>query len=86
MVASDPVLDNAFRLMRDGDILFENNRYSSVVALSVLCLDEIGKYLLTLWTARNASFRYDKRALHKMKQVAIASLFMADAVRREYLK
>lgn len=86
MVASNPVLANAFRLMRDGHVLFENNGYSSVVALSVLCLEEIGKYLLTLWTARNASFRYDKRALHKMKQGAIASLFMADAVRREYLK
>ena len=85
MVASNPVLANAFRLMRDGHILFENNGYSSVVALSVLCLEEIGKYLLTLWTARNASFRYDKRALHRMKQGAIASLFMADAVRREYL-
>lgn len=86
MVASNPVLGNAFRLMRDGHILFENKRYSSVVALSVLCLEEIGKYLLTLWTARNPSFQYDKRALHKMKQGAIASLFMADAVRREYLK
>lgn len=86
MVASNPVLGNAFRLMCDCHILFENKRYSSVVALSVLCLEEIGKYLLTLWVAGNASFRYDKRALHKMNQGATASLFMADAVRREYLK
>lgn len=86
LVAANPVLDNAFRLMSDGHILFKNNRYSSVVALSMLCLEEIGKYLLTVWTAKNASFHYDKRAMHKMKQGAIAALFMADTVRREYLK
>jgi len=86
MVAANPVLDNAFRLMSDGHILFENERYSSVVALAMLCLEEIGKHLLTIWTTRNPSFQYDKRAMHKMKQGAIASLFMADTVRREYIK
>jgi AbiV family abortive infection protein len=86
MVAMHPVLDNAFRLMSDGHVLFENERYSSVVALAVLCLEEIGKYLLTTWTAARPAFQYDRRALHKMKQAAIAALFMADTVRREYRK
>jgi AbiV family abortive infection protein len=86
MVAAHPVLDNAFRLMSDGHVLFENERYSSVVALSVLCLEEIGKYLITTWTAANPAFQYDRRVLHKMKQGAIAALFMADTVRREYRK
>jgi hypothetical protein len=27
MVATHPVLDNAFRLMSDGHVLFENERY-----------------------------------------------------------
>lgn len=86
IVAANPVLNNAFRLMCDGHILFENERYSSVVALAMLCLEEIGKHLLTIWTTKNPSFQYAKRAMHKMKQGAIASLFMADTVRREYLK
>ena len=86
MIAAHPVLDNAFRLMTDGHVLFENRRYSGVVALSVLCLEEIGKYLLTAWVAANPAFQYDNRPLHKMKQCAIAALFMADTVRREYRK
>lgn len=86
MIAANPVLDNAFRLMTDGDVLFENRRYSSVAALSVLCLEEIGKHLLTIWSASNPSFQYDKHALHRMKQGAISSLFIADTVRREYIK
>jgi AbiV family abortive infection protein len=86
MIAAHPVLDNAFRLMSDGDVLFANERYSSVVALSVLCLEEIGKHLLTRWTTADSALRYDRHAIHKMKQGAIAALFMADAVRREYVE
>ena len=56
MVAANPVLDNAFRLMSDGHIRFKSNRYSSVVALSMLCLEEIGKYLLTIWITRTRRF------------------------------
>ena len=83
-VRGNPILLNAFRLMSDGDLLFTKKRYPSVVALAVLSLEEIGKYLLAAWTAADPSFGYDRRQLHKMKQGAVASLFTSAAVRAEY--
>jgi AbiV family abortive infection protein len=83
-INSNPTLENAFRLMRDADLLFKNKRHASVVALAVLSLEEIGKYLLVRWSSDDSKFNYDRRRLHKMKQGAIAALFMVDAVRKEY--
>ena len=34
MVAGNPVLDNAFRLMSDGHVLCENKRFSTFVGLT----------------------------------------------------
>lgn len=85
LVHSEPILGNAFRLMNDASLLFEGGRYSSVVALAVLCMEEIGKYLLVLWS-QNPSFTYDKRRSHQAKQLAIAALFVSDRVRRESTK
>ena len=83
-IMGNPILQNAFRLMCDGDLLFANRRYSSVVALAVLSLEEIGRYLLSVWATDDSSFRYDKHNLHKMKQGAVASLFAVGAIRDEY--
>lgn len=85
MVAASPVLENAFRLMVDGDCLFRNERYASVVSLAVLSLEEIGKYLLDLWS-RDAAFAYDRKRLHQAKQRAVAALFTSDRMRIESRK
>jgi AbiV family abortive infection protein len=82
LVQADPVLENAFRLMNDAGFLYDGERYSSTVALTVLCLEEIGKYLLTLWS-NGSAFTYDKSKLHQSKQLAIAALFVADRMRQE---
>lgn len=85
LVHEEPVLGNAFRLMNDASFLFDGERYSSVVALAVLCMEEIGKYLLMLWS-KNSSFTYDKRWIHQVKQRAIAALFISDRIRGECIK
>ena len=83
LVRDDPILANAFRLVTDAELLFDNGRYSSALALAVLSMEEIGKYLLARWSSEDPSFRYDKRKLHRMKQGAVAALFLTDSARRE---
>lgn len=85
LVQAEPVLGNAFRLMNDASLLFDGGRYSSTVALAVLCMEEIGKYLLALWS-KNSALTYDKRRLHQSKQLAIAALFVSDRMRQEAYK
>lgn len=85
LIRTEPILGNAFRLMNDASFLFEGGRYSSTVALAVLCMEEIGKYLLSLWS-NNSAFTYDKRRLHQSKQLAIAALFVSDRMRQEAYK
>lgn len=85
LVHTEPILGNAFRLMNDASFLFEGGRYSSTVALAVLCMEEIGKYLLAQWS-KSPAFAYDKRRLHQSKQLAIAALFVSDRMRREAYK
>jgi AbiV family abortive infection protein len=85
LVQTEPTLENAFRLMNDADFLFAGGRYPSVVALAVLCMEEIGKYLLTTWS-KTPAFSFDKRRLHQSKQMAIAALFIAGGMRQELKK
>lgn len=40
------VRDNAFRLYGDAVLLFENERYASSIAMSILAIEEVGKYLI----------------------------------------
>jgi AbiV family abortive infection protein len=82
-VRSDPVLANAFRLMEDASLLMGFKRHSSALALASLSLEEIGKYLLNMWTADDPKFTYDNRKLHQMKQAAIGALFMTEGARKE---
>jgi AbiV family abortive infection protein len=83
LVTENPVLANAFRLMNDAALLFENGRYSSSPALAVLSLEEIGKYLLARWSREDPSFKYDKRRLLRMKLEAVADIFLTHSARRE---
>lgn len=83
LVEQDPSLANGFRLLTDASLLFDFGRYSSVVALAVLSMEEVGKYLIAQWSNSDASFRYDKHKRHKMKQGAVAALFLCDSARRE---
>jgi AbiV family abortive infection protein len=85
LVQAEPILGNAFRLMNDANYLFEGGRYSSTVALAVLCMEEIGKHLLALWS-KNSAFTYDRKRLHHAKQLAIAALFISDRMRQEAFK
>jgi AbiV family abortive infection protein len=85
-IKTNPILANAFRLMCDASLLIDNHSYSSAVALAVLSLEEIGKYLLGVWTAEDEKFKYDKRRFHQMKQAAIGALFIAEGARKEVRK
>lgn len=85
LVQAEPILGNAFRLMNDASFLFEGGRHPSTVALAVLCMEEIGKYLLEIWS-RNSAFAYDKRRMHQSKQLAVAAIFVADRMRQEAYK
>jgi AbiV family abortive infection protein len=66
---------NAKRLLRDAVLLSDNKRYASAFALAVLGLEEIGKVILRRWNLSNSG--------HLNKQLAVSSLLMADALRRE---
>ena len=68
---------NAKRLLRDAKLLSDNKRYASAFALAVLGLEEIGKSILRQWNLWNYS------SSHLNKQLAVSSLLMADALRRE---
>lgn len=82
-IKNNPVLDNAFRLMADADLLIRHERYASALALAVLATEEIGKYLLSLWQKNDPAFAYNRHKLHRMKQGAVAVLFMSERVRRD---
>lgn len=85
LITAEAALSNAYRLMSDASYLIEGRRYASAVALAVISLEEIGKYLLAMWS-KNPEFAFDRRRLHEAKQRAIAALFMADRMRAEYQK
>lgn len=85
-IERDPALRNGFRLFSDASLLFDCGRYASSVALAFLALEEVGKYLLTRWSAEDNSFRYDKKRLHVMKQGAVAAIFLAYGARSECKK
>jgi len=82
-VKNNPVLENAFRLMTDADLLIRHERHASALALAVLATEEIGKYLLSLWQKGDPAFTYNRHKLHRMKQSAVAVLFMAERARRD---
>jgi len=82
-IKDNPVLDNAFRLMTDADLLIRHERYASALALAVLSMEEIGKHLLSVWSKDDPGFKYNRHKLHRMKQGAVAILFMADRARRD---
>ena len=82
-IKGNPVLDNAFRLMTDADFLIRHDRNASALTLAVLSMEEIGKYLLSVWSKDDPAFKYDRRKLHRMKQGAVAVLFMADRARSD---
>lgn len=82
-IDADPILNNAWRLATDADILMKKGRYGTALALAVISLEEIGKFLLTQWST-DQTFKYDKSKLHIAKQAAIAALFTTEEVRKRY--
>jgi len=83
-IKASPVLSNAFRLMKDAELLFKAKSYASAVALACLAIEEIGKFLLAAWSSANEMFTYDRGRLHLSKLTAIAAMLLADSMRREY--
>jgi len=76
------IFKNAARLIADARLLHESEREASAVALSVLALEEIGKYALHQWSLSEQERSLLKRLnFHRVKQMAIGALIMAaDAV------
>lgn len=48
-------LSNAQRLLADSVLLHENDRVESSIALAVLAIEELGKYLIECWNVKNAA-------------------------------
>jgi hypothetical protein len=66
-------------LVEDAELLLENGRHGSALALAILALEEVGKYYLEKW--REATHRRTRR--HGNKQQAVKVLDVADAVLME---
>src|SRR5260221_9109418 len=85
LVTSDPILSNAFRLFRDGDLLHADGSYATTIALAVLGFEEIGKYLLETWSVEDPKFSYKGHSnYHQSKQAAVAALFLTESARKEF--
>jgi AbiV family abortive infection protein len=61
------IRDNAFRLHEDAVLLMSNRRYPSAVGLSVLAIEEVGKYLMLRDHKNN--FKAEGLRRHSAKQV-----------------
>lgn len=83
-ITASPTLTNAFRLLKDAELLFDAASHASAIALSCLAIEEIGKYLLATWPAANPQFSYDRRKLQLSKKIVVASMFLADGMWSEY--
>jgi len=55
-IKDNPVLDNAFRLMADADLLIWNERHASAPALAVVSMEEISKHFLSMWSKDDPAF------------------------------
>jgi AbiV family abortive infection protein len=70
------IRDNAFRLHKDADLLMSNERYASAIALSILAIEEVGKYLI-LRDDKNDSETKRLRH-HSTKQSALSGRYLSD--------
>jgi len=67
---------NAFRLCADAQLLFEHERWASCIALSVLVIEEVGKYLLL--SGDPVDPRVRKLSQHPIKQSAVSDGYLVD--------
>jgi AbiV family abortive infection protein len=81
--AQTKLADNARRLFQDARLLYENGRYASSTALSILSIEEVGKYHVNRWKHEDPEWspkiRFPLR--HTDKQRAFAAPFVALAQR-----
>lgn len=66
---------NAVRLLEDARLLFTNDRHASSVALSILAIEEVGKFLI-LSAVKPGVAR--KTLRHGEKQSAVSSMYSGD--------
>lgn len=71
------VEQNAQRLLRDAEFLFDGGRYPSSAALSVLAIEEVGKWLFLRQSATPDSVRLRH---HVQKQISASTMCLADEV------
>jgi AbiV family abortive infection protein len=70
------IRDNAFRLYEDAGLLMSNKRYASAIALSILAIEEVGKYLI-LRDDKNDS-KAKRLRHHSVKQSALSGRYLSD--------
>ena len=76
--AATQLAKNAHRLFDDAKLLARRGRYASAVALSILALEEVGKYHIYLWKDLDPKWT-PKRSdppRHSDKQAAVAAPFV----------
>jgi AbiV family abortive infection protein len=74
-------LRNAGRLLADAQLLLENNRSATALAVAILSIEEVGKAVMYRWSS-DAEFRHDERqyGFHKVKQAVASTLLIGKDV------
>jgi hypothetical protein len=70
------IRDNAFRLYEDAVLLMSNQRYPSAVALSILAIEEVGKYLMLRDHKNN--YNVERLRRHSAKQCKLSERYLTD--------
>jgi AbiV family abortive infection protein len=70
------IRDNAFRLHEDAVLLMSNQRYPSAVALSILAIEEVGKYLMLRDHKNN--YNVERLRRHSAKQCKLSERYLTD--------
>jgi AbiV family abortive infection protein len=70
------IRDNAFRLYEDAGLLISNERYASAIALSILAIEEVGKYLILRDDKNNPKAKRLRH--HSAKQSALSRRYLTD--------
>lgn len=73
------VYKNSFRLREDAEVILRSGKYQSATALAILAIEEFGKYLISLWSAKNKASRR-KHPSHIEKQSATFALLAAKQI------
>jgi AbiV family abortive infection protein len=77
------VVENARRLLKDAELLFENERYRSAAALAILSIEESGKACVIRWREEgfiSRNIQKDIRHFHFHKQRVLCCFLFSEEI------